>query len=44
MDMPENCWKNASAVMKPACIGWLVDDEPAVAKAASNREKMKSTP
>jgi cytochrome c len=33
MDIPENCWKNAPAAMKPACIGRLVDGKPAVAKA-----------
>jgi cytochrome c len=33
MDMPENCWKNAAAVMKPAAIGGLVDGEPAVTRA-----------
>ena len=31
--MPENYWKNVAAVMKPAVNGWLVDGEPAVAKA-----------
>jgi hypothetical protein len=45
MDMPQICWKNAAAAMKPAGIGWLVDGKPAVAKAAAfNREESKSTP
>ena len=33
MDIPENCWKNAPAAMKPARIGRLVGGKPAVAKA-----------
>ena len=46
MDMAENCWKNMAAAMKPATIGWLVDGEPAVAKAGGLpvKEEMKSTP
>jgi hypothetical protein len=41
MDMPGICWKNVAAVMKPADIGWLVDGEPAVAKAAGLRSRKR---
>jgi len=45
MDIPNDCWKNAAAVMKTGLLGPLVEGKPAVAKSGGLQPgKMKTTP